>query len=186
MSTLFTSLGDPMLAWLGDYYFVATLLLLAALVGRRFVRQPAHRILIAWTVMLELVVLAVVLRCRSGRGSLSLPRLPRKRLQWPSRRRRSCRRLSSNPSCSCLQCRCRRGSAEIAEMSSIPCPSNRRSRKSQSFNRRASAPQPRMTWSEWAVAAYLAGAALVGLWLCWGAAATTWLCWRARSRRPIR
>ena len=48
------------MGWLTDYYLAATLLLLASLAGWRWIRQPAHRIMAAWIVLVELVVLAVV------------------------------------------------------------------------------------------------------------------------------
>ena len=183
MSTLLTSLGAPMLAWLGDYYFVATLLLLAALVGRRFVRQPAHRILIAWTVMLELVVLAVV---------CALPFWPRisfvaaptpkavavaeaPKAELPAAVERPMMPMHSMPSMP-LPPMIGRSSRNVVDSAPVEPPVP----EVEVVQSAAPAPQPQMTWSEWAVAAYLAGAALVGLWLCWGAAATTWLCWRAK------
>ena len=60
MNQWISSCAGPVFAWLADYYLAASLLLLSALVGRRWVRQPAHRILIAWTLMFELIALAVV------------------------------------------------------------------------------------------------------------------------------
>ena len=60
MNIKFTSLCHSVLCWLADYYLAATLLLVMAWVGWRWVRQPVHRIAAAWTVMLELFVLAVV------------------------------------------------------------------------------------------------------------------------------
>ena len=60
MNASITLLAGSVLGWLADYYLLATLLLLIPLACWRWVRQPAHRILIAWTVMLELAMLAVV------------------------------------------------------------------------------------------------------------------------------
>jgi len=53
-------LASHLVHWLLDYYLAATLLLVVACLGWRWVRQPAHRITAAWTVMLELIALAVV------------------------------------------------------------------------------------------------------------------------------
>ena len=46
--------------WLTDYYLAATLLLLVPLAGWRWIGQPAHRIMAAWIVLVELIVLGVV------------------------------------------------------------------------------------------------------------------------------
>ena len=55
-----TSLAGALVGWVANYYLAATLLLALVLVGWRWIRQPVHRLLMAWTVMLELLVLAVV------------------------------------------------------------------------------------------------------------------------------
>lgn len=47
-------------AWLADYYLLATLLLGVGWLAFRWVRQPARRLAIAWIVMIELALLAVV------------------------------------------------------------------------------------------------------------------------------
>ena len=60
MNASSASFAGPLAGWLTDYYVLATPLLLAAFVGWRWVRQPAHRIMVAWIVILELTVLAVV------------------------------------------------------------------------------------------------------------------------------
>ncbi len=66
--------------WLTDYYLAATLLLFVLLAGWRWIRQPAHRIMAAWIVLVQLVVLAVAcampfwprVSLMSGDRSLSL------------------------------------------------------------------------------------------------------------------
>ena len=55
-----TSWAGALIGWVANYYLAATLLLGLTLAGWRWIRQPAHRLLVAWIVMLELLVLAVV------------------------------------------------------------------------------------------------------------------------------
>ena len=52
--------ADGLVRWLADFYLLATLLLLIAIVARRWIGQPAHRLTVAWLVAAELAVLAVV------------------------------------------------------------------------------------------------------------------------------
>ena len=52
--------ADGLVRWLADFYLLATLLLLIAIVARRWIGQPAHRLTVAWLVAAELAALAVV------------------------------------------------------------------------------------------------------------------------------
>lgn len=59
MSLLNVVSADRLVQWLMDFYLVATTLLLIAVVARRWIRQPAHRLTVAWIVAVELAALAV-------------------------------------------------------------------------------------------------------------------------------
>ena len=50
---------DRLVQWLTDFYLLATVLLLIAMASRRWIRQPAHRLTVAWIVAVELAALAV-------------------------------------------------------------------------------------------------------------------------------
>ena len=50
---------DSFVAWLADYYLASTVLLLLVWGVWRWVRQPVHRIAVAWTVAVELLLLTV-------------------------------------------------------------------------------------------------------------------------------
>lgn len=54
--------------WVADYYLLATLLLFLTWAAMRFVRQPVHRLTLAWVTMAGLAVLA---------ATCSLPTWPR-------------------------------------------------------------------------------------------------------------
>jgi beta-lactamase regulating signal transducer with metallopeptidase domain len=51
----------PWQSWLVDYYLLATIVLAAAMAAVAFLRQPVHRISVAWGAMIALVALAVIL-----------------------------------------------------------------------------------------------------------------------------
>jgi hypothetical protein len=167
MNASIASLGNLVLTWLADYYLVATFLLLATLIGWRWVRHPAHRILIAWTVMLELAVLAVV---------CALPFWPRVSLIASA--------VESEPS------------HEEPATANMPLPFSPVARIDSRIGDRSVSEEPSTSeaapeaaspavatsqwrWSEVTAVGFLAGVAAVGLWLCWGAIATTFLCWKA-------
>lgn len=153
--------------WLSDYYLAATLLLCATLAGWRWIRQPAHRVMAAWIVLVELIALA--LACAMPfwpRVSLiaaapqevavtspvidEQPRLAQPRIVLPPEAQwRDVPRESLTPD---------------VDRSTVP----------------SAAPKHRWMWTELIAVGYLAGAAVSGLWLGWGAAATTWLCKQAQ------
>src|SRR5271166_4958344 len=54
----FSAVG--LVAWLVDFYLLATLLMLVAIAARRWIRQPAQRVTVHWIVAVELATLAVV------------------------------------------------------------------------------------------------------------------------------
>ena len=49
-----------LVGWLADFYLLATLLMLVAIVARRWIRQPAQRLTVHWIVAVELAILAAV------------------------------------------------------------------------------------------------------------------------------
>ena len=62
MNTSLIALAESLVGWLADFYLLATVLLGLSFLGLRWVRQPVHRLSVAWIVMIELGVLAVVVR----------------------------------------------------------------------------------------------------------------------------
>jgi tetratricopeptide (TPR) repeat protein len=174
MNASLTSFAGLLLNWLADYYLAATLVLSLTFLGWRWMRQPAQRIAAAWTVMLELLVLAVVcalpfwpkisfFAARSPRPVAKLPAAPNREIavRPPIRLERL-----------------------IGETPVLAVPLKRGISKSPE------APVPlkiEWTWMELLSAGYLTCAASVGLWLCWGAAAAALVCKRARSApAPLR
>ncbi|MBN2579802.1 MAG: hypothetical protein JXB10_12510 [Pirellulales bacterium] len=158
--------AGPLVGWLADYYLATTLLLLITWIGWRWVRQPARRITAAWTVTLELLVLAVVcalpfwpriaLRPAAPVESTVVADLPVVANQEIPTFRPI--RPHSNP------LPAGEGTLVEPEVAEPPPP--------------APAESP-WTWSDTIAAVYLAGAALAGFWLCWGALASSWICRRA-------
>ncbi len=174
MNASSTSFAGPLVGWLTDYYLLATLLLLVAFVGWRWVRQPAHRIMVAWMVMLELIVLAVVcalpswprvslIATTSQQAAAELPALSDQGLV--ARPPIPLAPVAKEDPVSAAPLK-----PEVSESVASPAP-----------------PEPHLAWIGVIAVAYLAGAALVGLWLCWGVAATTWLRKRAQpAAEPLR
>lgn len=153
--------------WLADFGLAATVLLLIALLGWRWIRQPAHRILVAWMVMLNLLVLAI---------ACALPFWPKISLVGATPQEPIVERTVDVP---------------LDFLPRLPEPfmpkAYRPAVSSESLQSMAVEPivQPetptiRLTWQEWTALAYLTGVGLVSLWLCWGAAATAWTCRLAR------
>ena len=163
-----------LLAWLADFYLLATLLMLVALAARRWIRQPVQRLTVHWVVAVELAALAVV---------CTLPFRPRISLLAAAAQKSPVE--SPVPA--------------TAEPMSMPAPMPRTTLPRMS--RAASLPdvplppdvpesaaplpppvppQPRWSWTELVTAAYLASAGLVVAWLAWGAAAAMRAC---RSQR---
>ncbi len=64
---------ESLARWIVDFYLLATLSLALALVAARWMRQPVRRLALAWTLMIELVLLAVV---------CAMPGWPRVSLGW--------------------------------------------------------------------------------------------------------
>jgi tetratricopeptide (TPR) repeat protein len=54
----FSAVG--LVGWLADFYLLATLLTLVAILARRWLRQPARRLTVGWIVAVELTALAVI------------------------------------------------------------------------------------------------------------------------------
>jgi hypothetical protein len=60
MNAWTTPSAVSLVGWLADYYALATLLLCGSFAAWRWIRQPAHRLIVAWMLIVELIVLAVV------------------------------------------------------------------------------------------------------------------------------
>ncbi len=163
------SFAGFLVGWLADYYLAATLLLLVSFAGWRWVRQPAHRLMVAWSVMIELIALAVV---------CGLPFWPKVSLI-----------VTTSPAAEAVV-----EPPTASEPDFVPPPVQFDPVvKVEDFVRQAPdgpepslpasppiVPERRLTWVEWIADGYLVGAVLLGLWLCWGAAATMLTCQRAR------
>ena len=171
------AISSLLVAWLTDYYLAATLLLLVLLIGWRWMRQPAHRILAAWIVLLELVVLAAV---------CAVPFWPRVSLmasaphQLPSPFGRGAGGEGVDDEKAKMD--------PFRTVSPHPSPLPK-GEGTQSWDGGGTAaplphepqasPQRRLTWTERIALVYLAGGAMSCLWLAWGAVATMWLRRRA-------
>jgi beta-lactamase regulating signal transducer with metallopeptidase domain/protocatechuate 3,4-dioxygenase beta subunit len=59
MTISFAAASQSIAGWLTDYFLAASVVLVILLLAWRWIRQPAHRIAAAWTVMIELALLAV-------------------------------------------------------------------------------------------------------------------------------
>ncbi len=165
--------AEWLLGWLADYHLAATLLLLVAFAAWRWIRQPVHRILVAWTVMLELIVLAIV---------CALPFWPRVSLVAVTSQEVAVERPMG-------------GYPHVLAGSPIPIDpiAEESPLHSVPFTRKTSEPvtssvhvSPSWTWAELVAIGYLAGASMVSLWLCWGAVAAMWLCkWARPASGPL-
>ena len=167
MNTSTASCAGSLVGWLADYYALATLLLLGTCIAWRWIRQPAHRLVIAWMLSGELIVLAVVCALPSWpRFALIAATAPEAVAKQPA--------VEEPPP---LLARPPMPVAPEAEPEQVSVDSVK-----------ADAPEPpavpvlrwpQLTGVQWIAVGYLAGAALVGLWLSWGAVATTWVRKRA-------
>ncbi len=150
-----------LLAWLADFYLLATLLMLIAVIARRWIRQPEQRLTVGWIVSVELTALAV---------ACVMPFWPRILLRAAA---------AQKPAVE---------SPKVAD--DAPLPPATFSRVPRPFpsldipaNRdvpEAAPPpvaaRPPWNWLELAAAAYLASAGLVIVWLVWGAVAASRAC----------
>src|SRR5208282_367638 len=157
--------------WLADFYLLATLLMLVAIVARRWIRQPAQRLTVHWIVAVELAVLAAV---------CAMPFWPRVSLRGAAAQKSAVEK------------------PVVAEdKMSVPAPLLRTTfprmpRAVSEFDSPATpdvdqpvvppvAPPSRWSWLEMAAAAYLASAGLVVVWLTWGAVAAARACRHAEN-----
>ena len=166
MSLLNVVSADRLVQWLMDFYLVATTLLLIAVVARRWIRQPAHRLTVAWIVAVELAALAVA--C----GLPIWPKIPLLATAPPETAAvapevQAVEPLHTGPPVRPALMRRfpalgpshQKPVAELPEPAAPPVP-----------------PEPRWTWNGLIAAGFLAGAVLVALRLCWGALAAAWIC----------
>ncbi len=159
-----------LVAWLADFYLLATLLMLVALAARRRIRQPAQRLTVNWVVAVELAALAVV---------CTLPFWPRIPLLAAHTEKPAVETpVAADPT------------PTPAAMPRTTLP--RMPKTAPAFDvspirdvAESTAPpvSPPSHWSrmELAAAAYLASAGLVIAWLVWGAVAATRACRNAEN-----
>lgn len=153
------------LSWLADYYFAATLVLLAAFLAWRWMRQPAHRIVVAWTAVIELILLAVV---------CALP-------TWPKLSLIAAR--SSEPAAESPAVSARENALPPIRKERILVEKPAAAKKQETSNRSA-APVPAsmiLDSKELFSTGYLLCAAFIGVWLAGGAVATVRVCRRASA-----
>ena len=169
MNAWTTSCAGSLVGWLADYYALATLLLLGSWLAWQWIRQPARRLSIAWMLVGELLVLAVVCALPGWpRFSLITAAAPKAVAERPANEEPP---LARPPMPVAPEAEPEHGSGDAlrSDVAEAPAPVPRR---------------PRLTGTQWVAVGYLAGAALVVLWLSWGAVATAWLCRRARPAGP--
>jgi protocatechuate 3,4-dioxygenase beta subunit/Zn-dependent protease with chaperone function len=182
MNASISSLAGSVFNWLADYYLAATLLLILALVARRWVRQPAHRIVIAWALMFELVALAIVCMLPFWpRMSfyVAAPPAPAVAVVEPAP---IVERQHSLPMNSIGLMPLPHNVADPIGDASVPAENSATEAADPPVAEQppvASPAQPGLAWQQQAAVGFIAGAAAVVFWLGWGAAATGWLCWQA-------
>jgi beta-lactamase regulating signal transducer with metallopeptidase domain len=165
----FSAIG--LAGWLADFYLLATLLMLVAIVARRWIRQPAQRLTVHWIVAVELAVLAAV---------CAMPFWPRVSLRGAAAQKSAVEKAAV---------------AEEPMPRPAPLPRTafpRLPREVPEFDAHATpdvdqpivppiAPPARWSWLEMAAAAYMASAGLVVVWLIWGAVAAARTCRHAEN-----
>lgn len=174
MNLLSISSAAGIAGWLADFYQATGLLLLFPLVARRWIRQPAHRLTLAWIVGFESLALAAI---------CALPGWPRVSLHSPRDAKavvNSPAFVENDPAPLPEPHRVKRLPRELAGPTSshpvidAPCEAAEPVAP-PAVSRRV------WSWTEMLAAAYLAGAAAAGLWLGCGAAAAAGVC---RGARP--
>ena len=159
-----------LVAWLADFYLLATLLMLVALAARRWIRQPVQRLTVNWVVAVELAALAVV---------CTLPFWPRISLLAAYTRKPAVETPVADDPKPMSAAMPRTMLPRMPKMApSFDLPPNRDVPESTVP---PVSPQPRWSWIELPAAAYLASAGLVVAWLIWGAVAATWACRHAED-----
>ncbi|MBN1591010.1 MAG: M56 family metallopeptidase [Pirellulales bacterium] len=160
MTELLTSRAGWLLGWLADYYLLATLFLAALLLARQWIRQPAHRLTLAWVVSVELIVLAVI---------CALPFWPRISLVGVLTPEATPAAVDSNNPTPPMT-----GTLRLQRLPQ-PAPHNTSTEKSTEATPSpvalaAAEPKPvePLDWIGLGAKAYLFGIAGVGLWLAWG------------------
>jgi Zn-dependent protease with chaperone function len=160
---------NALAAWLADYYLMATILLGAVFLARRWLRQPAFRLWVAWIVLVELGLLAFVcwlpgvpriplLGTATPAAIVSLPDLatvpPRK--PGDPETAFSVSSASADPE------------SVLTAAPALPFPALLRQWR-------------RFSWQTWVGGGFLLGIGLTSLWLGWGGLATVRL---RRSAAP--
>jgi protocatechuate 3,4-dioxygenase beta subunit len=170
--------------WLLDFYLLATLLLGLAFLGLRWVRQPVHRLTVAWIVTIELAALAGVCAL-PGWPKISLVAVIPTQAALPPAE--SVTGIPGEPPALphgvTLE---RHGASDTPRRDQAAA-----DRKSATT---ASSEAPAFSDLHWGSAlpflpalvtgGFLVGVGLVGLWLGWGAVATVLLCRRATAAPP--
>ncbi|MGA2245164.1 MAG: hypothetical protein ABSH48_09210 [Verrucomicrobiota bacterium] len=162
---------DFLARWLVDFQSAATLLLGAAWIGVRCIRQPALRVALGWSVSLALSLLLV---------AAALPAWPRwhavKQIPPGARQGVASESLQSAPSESA---RISPGEARTHTGSLIPRspPSSGILVRPVNFNSRAASISAVIPWLG---RLYMLGMAIIGAWLVLGLVESAWICRRAR------
>ncbi|MCL2648492.1 MAG: M56 family metallopeptidase [Phycisphaerales bacterium] len=157
--------AEALAAWLADYFVLATILLAAAIVAQRFVRQPKRRLAIVWVVLGELIVLA---------GICALPAWPRISV------------LPASSSAQAVSVAPVAAAGEIAKVSQSTSIKNGTAVVS-SASPVVAGPSSKFKFPSLSAAigmAYMTGMAITGLWLLWGAIGTARLCRDATQAPP--
>jgi beta-lactamase regulating signal transducer with metallopeptidase domain/protocatechuate 3,4-dioxygenase beta subunit/Leucine-rich repeat (LRR) protein len=177
MNASFTAFSSFLIDWLLDYYLAATVLLLILWATWRWVRQPAHRIAAAWTVTIELLVLAAACALPFWpRISLVAATLPK---TVASGVPESSSIASAKPQ-EVLEADANASRAFGAPIGKLSGPSVEHSQVEKIIQ---PPPPPRIpwTWPELFAVAYLAGAMAIALWLYGGIFAAWRICRQSRA-----
>jgi hypothetical protein len=171
MNETFDALATRLAGWLADYYLAAGLLMAVVGMAWRWIRQPAHRVAVGWTTVLELLVLA---------AACLLPIWPKIPLrtdapQSPSAQSPLRAIETESPPMATFPRESRRNLPADATATPPPAPE-----ESQPLPAAAPAAVPTpWTWTACVAACFLAGASLTLVRLGWGALAAAWIVRRA-------
>jgi beta-lactamase regulating signal transducer with metallopeptidase domain len=155
------SFAGWLLGWMVDYTILATVFLAALLLARRWIRQPAHRLTLAWIVTVELLVLAVV---------CAMPFWPRISLARAAASQEAAVAVDSEDAMLFIREAERlRRMPKLEPREFVPDDSVAALPSEPSETAAATVAAEPFPWLEAAAGAYLLGAGAVGLWLGWGA-----------------
>lgn len=162
MNPFFDNFAGHLSSWLADYFLVTSLVLFATFLAWRCIRQPVHRIAVAWMAMLQLLLLAIV---------CAMPFWPRISLLASPPSKTDA--LVTNTSIDARSEAKRQQDSwkkDASRASGAPTDELSRLSKSQSAAPLASRHVP-WTWQQLLLVGFLTGTAVMACWLCWGAVA---------------